>query len=58
MSSYLVRGLSFIILKGIAALAFDRPISILLTTSHAIMMKPKLSNDTLFTAYTQAIALA
>ncbi len=58
MSSYLVRGPSFTILKGIAALVFDRPISVQLTTSLAIMMRPRSSNDALFTAYTQAIALA
>jgi len=58
MSSYLVRGPSFTILKGIAALAFDRPISVQLTTSLAIMMRPRSSNDSPFAAYTQARALA
>jgi len=58
MSSHLVRGPSFTILKGIAAMAFDRPISVQLTTSLSIMMRPRSSNNALFTAYTQAIALA
>ena len=58
MSSYVARVPSFTILKGIAAMAFDRSISVHLTTSLAIMMRPRPSNNALFIAYTQAIALA
>ena len=58
MSSYVARVPSFTILKGIAALAFDRPVSVQLTTPPAIMMRLRFSNDVLFAAYTQAIVLA
>ena len=58
MSSYVARVPSFTILEGIAALAFDRPISVQLTTPLVIMMRLRSSNDVLFAAYTQAIALA
>ncbi len=58
MSSYVARVPSFTILKGFAALAFDRSISVQMTTPLAIMMRLRSSNDVLFAAYTQAIELA
>jgi hypothetical protein len=58
MSWYVARVPSFTILKSIVALAFDRPISVQLTTPLSIVTRLRSSNDVLFAAYTQAIALA